>query len=88
MHSASRIIRRHTISFSETMKAVRRTTLPVLVVEEIKRDIIHGHLEVGEKFLSEKELSKRLGVGRPTAREALRIMEGQGVAPKGNRKLS
>ena len=60
------------------MKQVRRMTLPVLVVEEIKRDIIHGHLEAGEKLLSEKELSERLGVGRPTVREALRIMEGQG----------
>jgi len=60
------------------MRPVRRTTLPVLVAEEIKRDIIHESLKAGEKLPAEKELGKQLGVGRPTIREALRIMEGQG----------
>ena len=60
------------------MRPVRRTTLPVLVAEEIKRDIAHGSLKLGKRLPPEKELSKRLGVGRPTVREALRILEGQG----------
>jgi len=60
------------------MRPVRRTTLPVLVAEEIKRDIIHGSLKPGNRLPTEKELSKSLGVGRPTVREALRILEGQG----------
>jgi len=60
------------------MRPIRRTTLPVLVAEEIKRDIIHGSLKAGSRLPTEKELSKQLGVGRPTIREALRIMEGQG----------
>ena len=60
------------------MRVIRRTTLPVLVAEEIKRDILHGTLKAGGKLPPEKELSKQLGVGRPTIREALRIMEGQG----------
>lgn len=60
------------------MRKVRRTTLPVLVAEEIKRDIIHESLKPGDKLPSEKELGKQLGVGRPTVREALRILEGQG----------
>ena len=49
-----------------------------MVVEEIKRDIIHGHLEAGEKLITEKELSECLGVGHPAIREALRIMDEQG----------
>ena len=60
------------------MRAVRRSTLPVLVAEEIKRDILHEHLKAGERLPTENELTKRLGVGRPTVREALRILEGQG----------
>jgi len=60
------------------MRPVRRTTLPVLVAEEIKRDIAHGSLKLGKRLPPENELSKRLGVGRPTVREALRILEGQG----------
>ena len=60
------------------MRPVRRTTLPVLVAEEIKRDIAHGSLKLGKRLPPENELSKRLGVGRPTIREALRILEGQG----------
>lgn len=60
------------------MRAVRRSTLPVLVAEEIKRDILHEHLKAGERLPTENELTKRLGVGRPTVREALRILQGAG----------
>ncbi len=60
------------------MRPVRRTTLPVLVAEEIKRDILHENLKAGQKLPTENELTKRLGVGRPTIREALRILQGQG----------
>jgi len=59
------------------MRPVRRTTLPALVAEEIKRDILHGNLKPGKRLPTESELSKQLGVGRPTVREALRILEGQ-----------
>lgn len=60
------------------MRPVRRTTLPVLVAEEIKRDILRESLKAGERLPTENELTKQLGVGRPTIREALRILQGQG----------
>ena len=60
------------------MRPVRRTTLPVLVAEEIRRDILHENLTAGERLPTENELTKQLGVGRPTIREALRILQGQG----------
>jgi len=60
------------------VRAVRRTTLPVLVAEEIKRDILHENLKAGQRLPTENELTKQLGVGRPTIREALRILEGAG----------
>ncbi|MEN3187072.1 MAG: ADP-ribosylglycohydrolase family protein [Atribacterota bacterium] len=59
------------------MRPVRRETLPVLVAEEIRRDIVHGVLKRGEKLPAENELARVLGVGRPTVREALRILEGE-----------
>ncbi len=61
------------------MRPVRRETLAVLVAEEIRRDIIHGHFKVGEKLPTENELARQLGVGRPTVREALRILEGEKI---------
>jgi len=60
------------------VRPVRRTTLPVLVAEEIKRDILHESLKAGERLPTENELTEQLGVGRPTVREALRILQGQG----------
>ncbi|GAH65212.1 unnamed protein product, partial [marine sediment metagenome] len=60
------------------MRPVRRTTLPVLVAEEIKRDILHESLKAGQRLPTENELTEQLGVGRPTVREALRILQGQG----------
>jgi len=61
------------------VKPVRRETLAVLVAEEIRRDIMHGHFKVGEKLPPENELARQLGVGRPTVREALRILEGEKI---------
>jgi ADP-ribosylglycohydrolase/DNA-binding transcriptional regulator YhcF (GntR family) len=49
-----------------------------LVAEEIRRDILHENLKAGERLPTENELTKQLGVGRPTIREALRILQGQG----------
>ncbi|MBC7218296.1 MAG: ADP-ribosylglycohydrolase family protein [Candidatus Caldatribacterium sp.] len=60
------------------MRPVRRETLAVLVAEEIRRDIVHGVFRRGDKLPPENELARILGVGRPTVREALRILEGEG----------
>jgi ADP-ribosylglycohydrolase/DNA-binding transcriptional regulator YhcF (GntR family) len=59
------------------MYEIIRPTLPVLVAEEIRRTIIQQNLKPGEKLPAESELAKTLGVGRPTIREALRILEGE-----------
>lgn len=60
------------------MRPVRRETLAALVAEEIRRDIVHGIFKRGSKLPPENELARVLGVGRPTVREALRILEGEG----------
>ncbi len=60
------------------MKAVKRVPVVQQVVESLKNYIITGHLEVGEKLPSEKELCETLSVGRGTLREAIRALEATG----------
>jgi ADP-ribosylglycohydrolase/DNA-binding transcriptional regulator YhcF (GntR family) len=60
------------------VKPVTKRTLASLVAEQIKSDIVQGRLQASHKLPSEGELCATLDVGRPTLREALRILEGQG----------
>ncbi|WP_052015828.1 GntR family transcriptional regulator [Halalkalibacter hemicellulosilyticus] len=49
------------------------------VIERLKADIDNNIYAEGEKLPSEFELSKNLGVSRATLREALRVLEEDGV---------
>lgn len=60
------------------MKAVKRVPVVQQVVESLKKYIVTGHLEVGDKLPSEKELCETLSVGRGTLREAIRMLEATG----------
>lgn len=53
--------------------------LYVQVIEHIKRDIEAGVFKENEKFPSEFELARTLGVSRATLREALRVLEEEKV---------
>lgn len=52
--------------------------LPEHIRQALEREIIEGKLTAGER-LAEDELSKRLGVSRTPVREAMRMLEGQGL---------
>lgn len=52
---------------------------PQQVADEIRRLIVAGELEEGELLGHEPELIERFGVSRPTLREALRILEAEGL---------
>jgi DNA-binding GntR family transcriptional regulator len=52
--------------------------LPEHIRQELEREIIQGRLSAGER-LAEEQLSKRLGVSRTPVREAMRMLEGQGL---------
>jgi len=51
-----------------------------LIAGRLRRQIIHGALEEGDPLPSEQDLVSRYGVSRPTAREALRLLEAEGLA--------
>ncbi len=48
-----------------------------LVAERLRRQIVRGELQVGDRLPTEDELTAQLGVARTTLREALRILESQ-----------
>lgn len=52
---------------------------PQQIADELRRLIIAGELEEGESLGHEPELIERFGVSRPSLREALRILEAEGL---------
>ena len=61
------------------IKPVSRTTLVDEIFEQFLTLIINGDLAPGEKLPPERELAEKLGVGRPSTREALRALSMMGV---------
>ncbi len=50
-----------------------------LIVDQMRQLIIDGSLAPGERLPSERDLAERFGVSRVTVRDALRILEAQGL---------
>lgn len=49
------------------------------VVEQIEQAILSGEIKPGQHLPSERELMVQLSVSRPTVREALRVLQSQGL---------
>jgi DNA-binding FadR family transcriptional regulator len=49
------------------------------IVQQIKNNIFEGRLTSGDRLPSEKELTEQFGVSRITVRDALRVLESQGL---------
>src|SRR6266498_379766 len=49
------------------------------IVHQIKTQIFTGHLPAGNRLPSENELGDQFGVSRTTVRDALRVLESQGL---------
>lgn len=54
-----------------------------LVLERVETDLLDGRLQPGDRLPPERELATRLGVGRSSVREALRVLEVMGLIRTG-----
>src|SRR6202042_1932694 len=61
------------------MAAVRAPASYELVLDQIRRAIQIGRFLAGERLPSERELADQLGVSRTTVREAMRVLQGEGL---------
>lgn len=52
---------------------------PQLIADELRSLIVNGELREGDSLGHEPELVERFGVSRPSLREALRILEAEGL---------
>jgi GntR family transcriptional repressor for pyruvate dehydrogenase complex len=68
-----------TLPGSSGLHRIERTSVKELALEQLKRFIASGNLEPGERLPSERELAERLGVGRNSVREALKVLEAIGI---------
>jgi len=59
--------------------AVARSHTYELVLERIEEQIVAGNLRVGDRLPAERDLATQLGVSRSSVREAVRILQAQGV---------
>ena len=57
---------------------VEQRSLVALARDAIRRDILAGELAPGSRLIEER-LTERLGISRPPLREALRLLEGDGL---------
>lgn len=58
---------------------VQRVSTYELVLERIQEQLIAGTLRAGDRLPPERELAARLGASRQAVREALRVLQAQGV---------
>ena len=65
--------------FLGTLDVVRRPASYELVLEQIRRAIQLGRFDAGTRLPSERELAQQVGVSRTTVREALRVLQGEGL---------
>lgn len=61
------------------MGSVRATATYELVVEQVRRAIYLGRFLPGDKLPPERDLASQMGVSRTTIREAVRVLEGEGL---------
>ena len=60
-------------------KQLKKTRLYEEIAEQIKDAILDGYLKPNDRLPSERDLCEMFGVGRPTVREALRVLDNMGL---------
>src|SRR5262245_39352054 len=62
-----------------TSRSTRSREKPEQIADELRAMIVSGQLHEGESLGREPDLVERFGVSRPSLREALRILEAEGL---------
>jgi GntR family transcriptional repressor for pyruvate dehydrogenase complex len=62
---------------------IRAVPLPDIIAQRIQTLILEGVLRPGERLLPERELADKLGVSRPSLRQALASLEAKGLLASG-----
>lgn len=61
------------------IRSIRATATYELVVEQLRKAIFLGRFMPGDKLPPERDLTKQMLVSRTTIREAIRVLEGEGL---------
>jgi len=61
------------------LRAVKRRRIHEDIVAQIRRHVVDGRLQPGDRLPSERVLSVRFRVSRPSVREAIRTLESMGL---------
>jgi GntR family transcriptional repressor for pyruvate dehydrogenase complex len=61
------------------LQPIDRTSIKELALDQLKRFILDGDFAPGHRLPSERELAERLGIGRNSVREALKVLEAVGI---------
>jgi DNA-binding FadR family transcriptional regulator len=69
----------HSSGIDTEYTAVRIPKAAELVSKELRKQIIRGTLKLGDSLAGETDLMAHFGVSRPTLREAIRILESEGL---------
>jgi GntR family transcriptional regulator, transcriptional repressor for pyruvate dehydrogenase complex len=65
------------------LNAIHAPKIADVIADRLESMILEGVLRPGEKLLAERELAERLGVSRPSLREALEMLAGRGLLVTG-----
>lgn len=71
------------VTSGDAWRPVTRSRTYELVIDAIEEQILTGAVAVGDLLPPERELAAKLEVSRPAVREALRVLEAQGVLRSG-----
>ncbi len=66
-------------SSAQLFRTVRVSRASGDIVRQVQANIANGKLAPGDRLPSEKELSEQFGLSRTTVRDALRVLESQGL---------
>lgn len=64
------------------LQTIKKQSVTEQAVKVLNDYILHGNLKSGDFLPSEKELCKQIGIGRSTLREAVKMLESQGLVRK------